>query len=209
MKALICTLTALSVTVAATAQPSIKKAKQDKAPDMVVGLSAGFGSQAQHYGGSFAGYNRPLGDYFTTGAYLRWDFARRWGLQAGVQKNFIPPANTLDEIGINGTLKRTQYEIPVTMLYYFTPKGAALRPYVGWGLTGVITHDNWDYTVQTSNGYQRRQDVNTGFNLQPTANLGLNWQVNKHLQLNYAIGARTNGSQLNLGTKIGVAFSLW
>lgn len=209
MKAVICTLTALSVTLAAYAQPPLKKTKEDKAPDVVLGLKAGFGTSAQHYGGSFAGYNRPMGDYFSAGVFARWDFAKRWGLQIGAQRNFIPPANTFDETGITGTLRRVQYEVPITMLYYFTPKGTALRPYVGWGITNVVTYDKWDYTLQTTSGYQQRHEGSFGFNLQPTVNLGLNWQVNKHLQLNHSIGARTNGSQANLSMQVGAAFSLW
>lgn len=207
MKALICTLTALSVTIAVAAQPSLKKAYKDKAATLTAGLQFGAGQDLRMINVEGAsGLPARVGEnYYNVGAYLRWDFASHWGMQVGVQKNLLSTYNTYD----GGTMKRQQYEIPLMALYYFTPRGTALRPYIGWGVTGIVTQDKWQGVVQTTNGYEQRVDITNSFRLEPTLNVGLNWQVNKTLQINHNILLRSRSGYISPSMNLGVGLSLW
>ncbi len=207
MKAVILTLTALSVTIAATAQPSLKNAYKDKAPRLTAGLQFGAGQDLRitNVEGASGLPARVGENYYNVGAYLRWDYASRWGVQSGVQKNLLPSYNTYD----GGTMKRQQYEIQLLSLYYFTPRGTALRPYIGWGITGVVTQEKWQQVVQTSTGYQQRVDVVNSFKLEPTLSVGLNWQVNKSLQINHNILLRSRSGYISPSMNLGVGISLW
>lgn len=207
MKAVILTLTALSVTITATAQPSLKNAYKDKAPRLTAGLQFGAGQDLRitNVEGASGLPARVGENYYNVGAYLRWDYASRWGAQSAIQKNLLPTYSTYD----GGTMKRQQYEISLLALYYFTPRGTALRPYIGWGITCIVTQEKWQQVVQTSTGYQQRVDIANSFKLEPTLSVGLNWQVNKSIQINHNILLRSRSGNISPAMNLGVGISLW